>query len=61
MLIVSAIKKEKQKEKIIPVEEDLKNTLNEISLKESVNIISKIYNIGKKEIYKLALELKKNE
>ena len=46
---------------IIPVEEALKNTLNEISLKESVNVISKIYNIGKKEIYKLALEIKKNE
>ena len=35
--------------------------INEISLKKSVNIISKIYNIGKKEIYKLALEIKKNE
>jgi 16S rRNA (cytidine1402-2'-O)-methyltransferase len=61
VLIVSALKKDTQKEKIIPVEEALKNTLNEISLKESVNVISKIYNVGKKEIYKIALELKKNE
>ena len=61
VLIVSSLKKDTQKEKIIPVEEALKNTLNEISLKESVNVISKIYNVGKKEIYKIALELKKNE
>lgn len=61
VLIVSALKVDTKKEEVIPLEEGLKKILNEFSLKESVNIISKIYNINKKEIYNLALELKKNE
>jgi 16S rRNA (cytidine1402-2'-O)-methyltransferase len=61
VLIVSALKKDKQKEEIIPLEDALRSTLNQISLKESVNVISQIYNKGKKEIYNLAMEIKKNE
>tara|TARA_B100000035_G_scaffold65972_1_gene53755 strand:+ start:20052 stop:20963 length:912 start_codon:yes stop_codon:yes gene_type:complete len=61
VLIVKPLKKDMQKDKVIPLEEALKNTLNEISLKESVNVISKIYNMSRKEIYSLALEIKKNE
>jgi 16S rRNA (cytidine1402-2'-O)-methyltransferase len=61
VLIVSALKKDKLKEEIIPLEEALRSTLNQISLKESVNVISQIYNKGKKEIYNLAMEIKKNE
>ena len=61
VLIIKPLKKDMQKNKVIPLEEALKNTLNEISLKESVNVISKIYNMSRKEIYSLALEIKKNE
>ena len=61
VLIVSALKKDMQKEEIIPLEDALRSTLHQISLKESVNVISKIYNKGKKEIYNLAMEIKKNE
>ena len=60
VIVLSASNKKNENEDLKPLKEALKEVLNDISLKQSVNVISYIYNKNKKEIYKLALELKKN-
>lgn len=60
VLILSAVSKD-NKEEPVALKDALKKTLEKLSLKQSVDIISSIYNKRKKEIYNLALEIKKNE
>lgn len=61
VLILSEPNDHSESSQIMPLKEALEDTLNEVSLNQSVKIIAKIYNKNKKEIYNLALELKKNE
>lgn len=61
VIILSASNKQNEQEDPIPLKQALELILSELSLKQSVNVISNIYNKKKKEIYNLALELKKNE
>jgi 16S rRNA (cytidine1402-2'-O)-methyltransferase len=61
VLVLSEPTNNDESTELMPFKEALKETLQELSLNQSVKIIANIYNKNKKEVYNLALELKNDE
>ena len=61
VFIIEGIVREKKKLYSHEIQNALKIMLNELSLNQSVKLVSKIYELKKNEIYDLALEIKNND
>ena len=61
VIIIEGTEIEKKKPYSHEIQNALKIMLNELSLNQSVKLISKIYKLKKNEIYDLALEIKNND
>ncbi|MBT3826480.1 MAG: 16S rRNA (cytidine(1402)-2'-O)-methyltransferase [Nitrosomonadales bacterium] len=61
VIIIEGIEQEHKGSRNLGVENALKIMLNELSLNQSVKLVSQIFKMKKNEIYNLALEIKNND
>ena len=61
VIIIEAVEHEQKSSRNIEAENALKIMLNELSLNQSVKLVSQIFKMKKNEIYNLALGIKNND
>ena len=61
VIIIEAVEQEQKSSRNIEAENALRIMLNELSLNQSVKLVSQIFKMKKNEIYNLALGIKNND
>ena len=61
VIIIEAVEHEQKSSRNIEAENALRIMLNELSLNQSVKLVSQIFKMKKNEIYNLALGIKNND